>query len=203
MTIHLHKHDIPDDLAFGNRLAVDTETMGLNPNRDPLCVVQISGGDGEAHIIQLNRESYDAPNLKALLADETITKIYHFARFDLAVIKKFLDVDAAPVFCTRTASKLVRTYTDRHGLRDCCRQLLGVDLNKQQQSSDWGAQELSQEQLEYAANDVLHLHALQDKFEDILKREGRRELAQQCFDFLSVRARLDLEGWADNDIFAH
>lgn len=203
MTIHLHKGDLPADLDLGNRIAVDTETRGLNPNRDPLCVVQLSSGDGEAHIVQMNRPDYDAPNLKAVLANPDTQILYHFARFDVAVIKKFLGIETKNIYCTRTASKLVRTYTDRHGLRDCCRELLGVDLNKQQQSSDWGAQELSEAQLQYAANDVLHLHALQDKFNEMLEREGRMELAQKCFDFLPVRADLDLEGWPDIDIFEH
>lgn len=203
MTVQHHKGDIPANLKFGSRLAVDTETMGLRLERDPLCVVQISGGDGDAHVIQMDRSSYDAPNLKALLADEKVEKIFHFARFDLAVIKKYLGVDCNPVFCTRTASKLVRTYTDRHGLRYICRELLGVELNKQQQSSDWGAPELSEEQLQYAANDVLYLHKLADGFTERLEREGRMALARQCFDFLPVRAALDLEGWADSDIFEH
>lgn len=203
MTIHLHKGDLPADLDLGNRIAVDTETRGLNPNRDPLCVVQLSSGDGDAHIVQMVRPDYDAPNLKAVLGNPDTQILYHFARFDVAVIKKFLGVETKNVYCTRTASKLVRTYTDRHGLRDCCRELLGVDLNKQQQSSDWGADELSEAQLQYAANDVLHLHALQDKFNAMLEREGRMELAQKCFDFLPVRADLDLEGWPEDDIFAH
>lgn len=203
MTIHLHKGDLPSDIKLGNRIAVDTETRGLNPNRDPLCVVQLSSGDGDAHIVQMIRPDYDAPNLKAVLGDPKTQVLYHFARFDIAVIKKFLGVETKNIYCTRTASKLIRTYTDRHGLRDCCRELLGVDLNKQQQSSDWGADELSQAQLEYAANDVLHLHALQDKFDEMLAREGRTELAQKCFDFLPVRAELDLEGWPEIDLFAH
>lgn len=203
MTIHLHKGDLPEDINLGDIIAVDTETRGLNPNRDPLCVVQLSGGDGNAHIVQLKRPDYDAPHLKAVLSEPKTQILYHFARFDIAVIKKFLGVETKNVYCTRTASKLIRTYTDRHGLRDCCRELLGVDLNKQQQSSDWGAEELSEAQLEYAANDVLHLHALKEKFDVMLAREGRTQLAQKCFDFLPVRADLDLEGWPEIDIFAH
>jgi len=166
-------------------------------------VIQMSGGDGNAHIVQLDRETYNAPNLKKLLADPSVLKLFHFARFDLAVIKKYLELDCTPAYCTRTASRLVRTYTDRHGLRDCCRELLGVELNKQQQSSDWGAADLSEAQLQYAANDVLHLHALREKFDVMLARENRTDLAQKCFDFLIVRAELDLEGWADIDIFSH
>ena len=203
MTFILHKHDLPAGLDFKGRVAIDTETMGLNPLRDPLCLVQLSAGDGTAHIVQLDRTSYNAPRLKALLSDSKTLKIFHFARFDLAVIRHYLGIDCTPLFCTRTASKLTRTYTDRHGLRDVCKELLNVDLNKAQQSSDWGANSLSPEQLDYAAHDVLHLHALHDKFEDLLKRAGRLELARQCFEFLPVRAALDLAGWADTDIFAH
>ena len=203
MSITLHKGDIPADLDFVDTLAVDTETLGLRFDRDPLCLVQLSSGDGNAHIVQLDRKTYDAPNLKKLLADPKVLKIFHFARFDIAVIKKYLDVECAPVYCTRTASRLARTYTDRHGLRECCRELLGVELNKQQQSSDWGAEELKDVQLEYAANDVYHLHALKEKFDIMLEREGRTELAQKCFEFLMTRAELDLAGWADADIFSH
>jgi len=203
MSITLHKGDIPADIDFGKTLAIDTETMGLQPGRDPLCLVQLSSGDGNAHIVQLDRNTYDAPNLKALLSDQNIIKIFHFARFDLAVIKKYLEIECTPVYCTRTASRLARTYTDRHGLRECCRELLGVDLNKQQQSSDWGAEELKKVQLEYAANDVFHLHALKEKLDTMLERENRMELAQKCFDFLPARADLDLAGWPDTDIFEH
>lgn len=203
MTITLHKNDLPKNLDLGNIVAIDTETRGLIPARDPLCVVQVSAGDGNAHIVQLDRKTYKAPNLKALLADPKVMKIFHFARFDIAIIKAYMDVDCTPIYCTRTASKLVRTYTDRHGLRDVCKELLGVELNKQQQSSDWGADTLSQEQLNYAANDVLHLHALKARFDEMLEREGRAELARQCFDFLPVRAALDLAGWPNEDIFAH
>lgn len=203
MTITLHKNDIPADLKPTGDIAVDSETMGLNPMRDPLCLVQFSFGDGDAHLVQVDRETYDAPNLKAMLADTSHEKLFHFARFDVAVIKKYLGVDCSPVYCTRTASKLVRTYTDRHGLRDCCRELLGVDLNKQQQSSYWGAEELSENQQQYAANDVLHLHALKEEFDKRLAREGRTELARRCFDHLPLRADLDLEGWPNIDIFEH
>ncbi|MGB4056678.1 MAG: ribonuclease H-like domain-containing protein [Alphaproteobacteria bacterium] len=203
MTNTLHKNDLPANLKFGSSIAIDTETLGLNPGRDPLCLVQISGGDGNAHIVQLNRSNYDAPNLKKLLSDPKITKIFHFARFDVAVIKAYLEIECTPVYCTRTASKLTRTYTDKHGLRDVCKELLGVEINKQQQSSDWGAATLTQEQLSYAANDVLHLHALKDKLDAMLKREGRTELAQRCFEFLPTRADLDLAGWPNIDIFEH
>lgn len=203
MAFTLHKHDLPDDLDLGTLVAIDTETMGLRPGRDPLCLVQLSSGDGHAHIVQLDRDTYDAPNLKALLADTNVTKIFHFARFDIAIIKKYMGVDCAPIYCTRTASKLVRTYTDRHGLRHCCKELLGVDLNKQQQSSDWGNPELSEQQLEYAAHDVYYLHDLKAKLDDMLQRENRMGLAEKCFAFLPVRAELDLTGWPDIDIFEH
>jgi ribonuclease D len=203
MTIKLHKNDLPAGLKFGKRVAVDTETMGLNPGRDKLCLVQLSAGDGTAHLVQLNRDTYDAPNLKTLMTDPKTLKIFHFARFDIAAMQAYLGITCAPVYCTRTASKLTRTYTDKHGLRDVCRELLGVELNKHQQSSDWGAETLSEDQLAYAANDVLHLHALQDKFDAMLEREGRTELARKCFDFLPVRAELDLAGWANTDIFEH
>lgn len=203
MAVTVHKNDLPAGLKFGSRIAVDTETMGLIPARDRLCVVQISNGDGDAHIVQLNRDHYDAPNLKKLLDDKKVLKIFHFARFDIAIIKKYLGVSCTPVYCTRTASKLARTYTDKHGLRDVCKELLGVELNKQQQSSDWGAAVLTEDQLSYAANDVLYLHKLQDKFDEILGREGRKELAYKCFEFLPLRADLDLAGWANTDIFEH
>lgn len=203
MSITLHKNDLPDGIDFGKSVAIDTETLGLNPARDPLCLVQLSKGDGNAHIVQLNRDTYDAPNLKKILSDTNILKIFHFARFDLAVMKAYLEIDCVPVYCTRTASRLVRTYTDKHGLRDICKELLNIDLNKQQQSSDWGAATLSQEQLNYAAGDVLHLHALKKKLDDMLVRENRVELAQKCFEFLPARAELDLAGWAAVDIFEH
>jgi ribonuclease D len=203
MTITLHKGDLPKGLKLGDTVAVDTETLGLNPVRDRLCLVQLSGGDGNAHLVQLEKDGYAAPNLKALLSDRNILKIFHFARFDLAVIKAYLGVECTPVYCTRTASRLMRTYTDRHGLRDVCREMLGVEISKQQQSSDWGAAELTKEQKEYAANDVLYLHALKEKMDEALEREGRMELAQKCFAFLPVRAELDLSGWPGVDIFEH
>jgi ribonuclease D len=203
MTIMQYKGDLPANLDFGTSVAIDTETLGLNPARDALCVIQISTGDGTAHILQFDRSTYSAPNLKKLLTNSKILKIFHFARFDIAAIKTYLDIDCAPVYCTRTASRLARTYTDRHGLRDCCRELLGVELNKQQQSSDWGADTLTADQLQYAANDVLYLHALKDKLDGMLKRENRTALAQKCFDFLPVRAELDIEGWQNIDIFEH
>ena len=203
LAIHLHRFDLPSDLAFGDAVAVDTETMGLNLVRDRLCLVQLSAGDGDCHLVQFPERDYAAPNLKALLADPGVEKLFHFARFDLAMIQAHLGVDCRPVYCTKTASKLVRTFTDRHGLKDLCKDLLGVDLSKQQQSSDWGAPELTQEQMAYAASDVLHLHQLREQLDALLAREGRSELARACFDFLPWRARLDLAGWAEVDIFAH
>lgn len=203
MAIHLHKNDLPEGLNFTGAIAVDTETLGLKPARDRLCLVQLSAGDGEVHIVQFDADTYDAPNLKAVLNDRQLVKIFHYARFDLAVIAQYLNVHAAPLWCTKIASKLVRTYTDRHGLKDLCRELLGVDLSKAQQSSDWGAPELSDAQLNYAASDVLHLHALKDKLETMLDREGRRPMAEACFDFVLVRSAMDLAGWEDMDIFAH
>ena len=203
MAIHLHKNDLPEGLSFSGAIAVDTETLGLKPSRDRLCLVQLSAGDGEVHIVQLDGENYDAPNLKAVLGDRSLVKIFHFARFDLAVIAQYLNVHAAPLWCTKIASKLTRTYTDRHGLKDLCRELLGVDLSKAQQSSDWGAPELSDAQLNYAASDVLHLHSLKEKLETMLDREGRRPMAEACFEFVLVRAAMDLAGWDDLDIFAH
>jgi ribonuclease D len=203
MAIHLHKNDLPEGLSFTGAIAVDTETLGLKPARDRLCLVQLSAGDGEVHIVQFDADTYDAPNLKAVLNDRQLVKIFHYARFDLAVIAQYLNVHAAPLWCTKIASKLVRTYTDRHGLKDLCRELLGVDLSKAQQSSDWGAPELSDAQLNYAASDVLHLHALKNKLETMLDREGRRPMAEACFDFVLVRSAMDLAGWEDMDIFAH
>ena len=203
MTITLHQGDLPSGLDFGSSIAVDTETLGLNPHRDRLCLVQLSAGDGTAHIVQFEKDQYDAPHLSALFSNKKITKLFHYARFDIAVIRKYLGVECTPLYCTRTASKLARTYTDRHGLRDICRELLGVELNKQQQSSNWAAAELSEEQLKYAANDVLYLHELKQKLDVMLKGVGRTKLAQDCFDFLPVRAALDLEGWPDIDIFEH
>ena len=203
MAIHLHKNDLPEGVSFSGAIAVDTETLGLKPSRDRLCLVQLSAGDGEVHIVQLDGENYDAPNLKAVLGDRSLVKIFHYARFDLAVIAQYLNVHAAPLWCTKIASKLTRTFTDRHGLKDLCRELLGVDLSKAQQSSDWGAPDLSDAQLNYAASDVLHLHALKDKLETMLDREGRRPMAEACFEFVLVRAAMDLAGWDDLDIFAH
>jgi ribonuclease D len=203
MTNHLHKGDLPAGLNLGAVVAIDSETMGLITKRDALCVVQLSAGDGDAHVVQLDRKSYDAPNLKALLVDGAVLKIFHYARFDIAAFKHWLGVDTKPLYCTKIASKLCRTYTDRHGLKDLTRELLGVDMSKQQQSSDWGAQTLSPAQIDYAASDVLHLHALRNRLEEMLAREGRTELAQACFEFLPVRAALDLEGWPETDIFAH
>lgn len=203
MTVHYHKGDLPSDVDLGPVVAVDTETLGLSLTRDPLCVVQLSSGDGNAHVVQLDRSSYDCPNLKALLSSPDVLKIFHFARFDVAMVMKYLGVELNPVFCTKIASKLCRTYTDRHGLKDVTRELIGVDMNKQQQSSDWGAETLSDAQLNYAASDVLHLHALRERLTAMLEREGRMEMAQACFDFLPTRARLDLAGWPETDIFAH
>ncbi|MEJ8570538.1 ribonuclease D [Microbaculum marinum] len=203
MTITLHRGDLPDDLDLGAAVAVDTETLGLNLSRDRLCLVQLSSGDGTSHLVQPDRATYDCPNLKRLLADTSVTKIFHYARFDVAMIARHLGVLTEPVFCTKIASKLTRTYTDRHGLKDLCRELLGIDLSKQQQSSDWGAETLSDAQLEYAASDVLYLHALKERFEVLLARENRVHLAEACFGFLPARALLDIAGWADEDIFAH
>lgn len=200
--ITLHKGDLPAGLELGREIAVDTEAMGLNLTRDALCVVQLSSGDGTAHVVQLER-GYDCPNLKALLSDTQTLKIFHFARFDVAMMKHWLDIDCTPIWCTKIASKLCRTYTDRHGLKDVAREIAGVDMSKAQQSSDWGAETLSDAQLQYCASDVLHLHAIKDGLEAMLKREGRMELAQACFDFLPIRAQLDLEGWPETDIFAH
>jgi len=195
--------DIPATLALGDSIAIDTETLGLNPLRDRLCLLQLSSGDGIGHIVQFRAGAYDAPNLKRVLADPKVTKIFHFARFDLAVIAHYLGIECRPVYCTKIASKLTRTYTDRHGLKDLCAELLGVDLSKQQQTSDWGREELTREQLEYAASDVLHLHRLKDILDRRLAREDRTALAGACFEFLPSRARLDLLGWAEQDIFAH
>ena len=203
MTIRLHRGDLPDLARYGDSVAIDTETMGLNPLRDRLCVVQLSSGDGSADVVQIPKDHSDAPHLKALLADPNIPKIFHFARFDLAVLYQTFGVMAQPVYCTKIASRLSRTYTDRHGLKDLVRELLNIDLSKQQQSSDWGAQQLNEAQLAYAASDVLHLHALRDRLDAMLAREGRTALAQACFDFLPTRARLDLGGWELEDIFAH
>jgi len=203
MTIHFHRGDLPEGLDFGASVAVDTETQGLSLVRDGLCLVQLSAGDGDAHIVQPDRSTYDCPNLKALLANPEVEKIFHFARFDVAIIKRDLGVDMTPIFCTKIASKLVRTYTDRHGLKDVAREIAGAELSKQQQSSDWAATDLSEAQLQYAASDVLYLHAIRDGLTAMLKRENRFELARACFDFLPNRAQLDLMGWDETDIFAH
>jgi ribonuclease D len=203
VTVHSHEGDLPDGLDLGPLVAVDTETLGLSLVRDALCVVQLSDGNGDAHIVRLNRPAYDCPNLKALLADPRVEKIFHFARFDVAMCKHYLGVDISPVFCTKIASKLARTYTDRHGLKDVVRELVGVDLNKQQQSSDWGATNLSEAQLHYAASDVLYLHTARARLAEMLEREGRTHIAKACFDFLPTRATLDLLGWPETDIFAH
>lgn len=203
MTIHLHQGDLPADISFGDSVAIDTETLGLNPHRDRLCLVQLSAGDGVCHLVRFQKGIYDAPNLKKLLVDPGVTKLFHFARFDVAVLRHYLGVDCAPIYCTKIASKLVRTFTDRHGLKDLCRELIGVELSKQEQSSDWGAATLSDAQLKYAASDVLHLHKLAGVLDMMLAREGRTDIAAQCFAFLPMRARLDLEGWPEIDIFAH
>jgi ribonuclease D len=207
-SLHLYQGDLPHGLNLGPVVAVDTETMGLNPHRDRLCLVQLSAGDGTAHLVQivprsLGGRGYDAPVLASLMADPGVTKLMHFARFDVAVLQQAFGITVAPVKCTKIAAKLVRTFTDRHGLRDLCREMLGVEISKQQQTSDWGAVDLTPEQLAYAASDVLHLHALWAKFEALLKREGRLELAQACYDFLPARARLDLLGYEDPDLFSH
>jgi len=203
VTHHLHRGDLPESVDFGSAVAVDTEAMGLNPHRDRLCLVQLSSGDGNAHLVQLLPGEYEAPRLKALMADPTVTKLFHFARFDLAMIYHYLGVMAGPVYCTKIASRLARTFTDKHGLRDLCKDVLNVDISKQQQSSDWGAATLTDQQLQYAATDVLHLHALRARLDAMLAREGRADLAQAAFDFLPARVLLDLEGWAEQDIFAH
>jgi ribonuclease D len=200
--ITLHEGDLPKDLDLGSVIAVDTEAMGLNPARDALCVVQISAGDGTAHVVQLER-SFDCPNLKAMMADPKVLKIFHFARFDVAMMQKWLGITCAPIWCTKIASKLARTYTDRHGLKDVTREIVGASMDKSQQSSDWGAAELTDLQLQYAASDVLYLHEIRQGLLKMLEREGRVDLANACFKFLPVRAELDLKGWESNDIFAH
>ena len=208
MPFELHTNDLPDGLDLGPLVAIDTETMGLRPDRDRLCLVQLSSGDGNCHLVHFrpddagNRD-YAAPRLRAMLGSPEVTKLFHFARFDVAVLYRYLGVDCRPVYCTKIASKLVRTYTDRHGLKDLSRELLGIEISKEQQSSDWGAAELTEAQLGYAASDVLHLHAMKTELDRRLQREGRGALAEACFAFLPVRARLDLLGWPDEDIFAH
>jgi ribonuclease D len=203
MTIRLHKGDLSEPIPAGSVVAIDTETLGLNPHRDRLCVVQLSLGDGTADVIQIAAGQKKAPNLVRMLKDKSILKLFHFARFDLAVLQHAFGVETSPVFCTKIASRLVRTYTDRHGLKDLCRELIGVEISKQQQSSDWGAETLTEAQLAYAASDVLHLHALKAKLDPLLVRDGRKGLADACFRFLPARAALDLQGWPETDIFAH
>lgn len=203
MTIRLHKGDLSEPIPAGSVVAIDTETLGLNPHRDRLCVVQLSLGDGTADVIQIAAGQKKAPNLVRMLKDKSILKLFHFARFDLAVLQQTFGVETGPVFCTKIASRLVRTYTDRHGLKDLCRELIGVEISKQQQSSDWGAEILTEAQLAYAASDVLHLHALKAKLDPLLVRDGRKALAEACFRFLPARAALDLQGWPETDIFAH
>ena len=203
MTIKLYKGDLPEGLDFGSSVAVDTETLGLVPSRDKLCLVQLSSGDGNAHLVQLDRSAYDCPNLKALMVNPAVTKIFHFARFDVATIKHYLGVVTTPVYCTKIASRLTRTYTDKHGLKDLIKELLGIELNKQQQSSDWGAHILSDAQKQYAAQDVIYLHELKARLDQMLEREDRSEIAKACFGFVSVRAALDLAGWTEEDVFAH
>jgi ribonuclease D len=203
MTVRLHRGDLPDLSRYTDSVAIDTETMGLNPHRDRLCVVQLSNGDGSADVVQIPKDHRDAPNLKALLANTAVTKIFHFARFDIAVLFHSFGVMPQPLYCTKIASRLARTYTDRHGLKDLVREVLNIDLSKQQQSSDWGSDQLSEAQLAYAASDVLHLHALRERLDAMLVREGRTDLAKACFEFLPARAKLDLQGWEAQDIFAH
>jgi ribonuclease D len=200
---HLYKNDLPDGLDLGPVVAIDCETMGLNPHRDRLCVVQLSGGDGDAHIVQIAKGQTEAPNLCRMLEDPDVLKLFHFGRFDIAALYHAFGALTAPVYCTKIASRLVRTYTDRHGLKNLTQELLGIDISKQQQMSDWGAAELSEAQLDYAASDVLHLHRLRNALDKRLAREGRTEMAQACFDFLPMRAKLDLAGWPEIDIFAH
>lgn len=203
MTVYLHEGDLPDGLDLGPVVAIDSETMGLRFRRDPLCVVQLSSGDGDAHVVRLNRPAYDCPNLKRVLTDPQVLKLFHYGRFDIGMFQLHLGVETRPVYCTKIASKLARTYTDRHGLKDVVRECAGVELSKAQQSSDWGSPVLTQAQLDYAASDVLYLHAVRAKLDEMLAREGRTELAQRCFDFLPTRSALDLAGWDEQDIFAH
>ena len=201
--IFFHKDDLAEGVKFQNSVAVDSETLGLRPERDPLCLVQLSSGDGTAHLVQLNRENYNAPNLKRVLSDKKCQKIFHFARFDVAVLKKYLNIDCEPVYCTKIVSKLVRTYTDKHGLKDLCKELINIDLSKQQQSSNWGAKELTEDQKLYAASDVLYLHQLKDILDQELLKLDRMDIADQCFSFIKTRVDLDLKGWPDIDIFSH
>jgi ribonuclease D len=203
MNIELHQGDLPANVSFGPILAMDTEAMGLHPKRDRLCLAQMTDGSGTVHLVKFTPPPIKAPNLAAVLTDKNILKLYHFARFDIAMFKAYLGVDVAPVYCTKIASKLTRTFTDRHGLKDLVREFAGVDLSKQQQTSDWGAETLTQAQMEYAASDVVHLHKLKEALDLFLEREGRKQLAQACFDFLPTRAELDLLDWAEDDVFAH
>lgn len=203
MAIKLHRGDLPADVDFGASVAIDTETLGLLPRRDKLCLIQLSSGDGNAHLVQFDRSTYDAPNLKKLLTEPKVLKIFHFARFDVAVLQQYLGVETFPLYCTKIASKLTRTYTDRHGLKDLVREMLGIELNKQQQSSDWGSHVLSDSQKQYAAQDVLYLHELKTRLDQMLEREGRAKMAKACFDFIPTRAALDLAGWTEEDVFAH
>ena len=201
--IFFHKDDLAEGVKFQNSVAVDSETLGLRPERDPLCLVQLSSGDGTAHLVQLNRENYNAPNLKRVLSDKKCQKIFHFARFDVAVLKKYLNIDCEPIYCTKIVSKLVRTYTDKHGLKDLCKELINIDLSKQQQSSNWGAKELTEDQKLYAASDVLYLHQLKGILDQELIKLDRKDIADQCFSFIKTRVDLDLKGWPDIDIFSH
>ena len=201
--IYFHKNDLPTEIKFQDSVAVDSETLGLRPERDPLCLVQLSSGDGNAHLIQLDRDNYDAPNLKKILTDKNCLKIFHFARFDVAVFKKYLNIDCEPIYCTKIASKLVRTYTDKHGLKDLCKETLNIDLSKQQQSSNWGAEELTEDRKKYAASDVIYLHEIKSKLDQQLIKMNRQALADQCFSFINTRVDLDLKGWPDIDIFSH
>src|SRR5687767_13377388 len=203
MAIKVYRGDLPAQVEMGPVVAVDTEAMGLNPRRDKLCLVQLSTGDGNAHLVQVDRTTFDAPRLKQLLEDENITKVFHYARFDVAMLKHYLGASVRPLYCTKIASKLARTYTDKHGLKDIVKEMLGIDLSKQQQSSDWGSPILSDAQKQYAALDVIYLHEIKARFDQILLREGRMELAKACFEFVPVRARLDLAGWNEEDVFAH
>ncbi|MBJ26478.1 MAG: ribonuclease D [Rhodospirillaceae bacterium] len=204
MANFIYKEDLPNDLDLGNTIAVDTETMGLNPERDRLCLIQLSNGNGDCHLVQLGKNSkFNSPNLNKLLSNKQVLKIFHFARFDVAIIQKYLRVSCQPIYCTKIASKLVRTYTDRHGYKDLCKDLLNIEISKQQQSSDWGSEKLSNQQIEYASTDVLHLHSLKEILDTMLMREGRVELANECFSFIPYRCKLDLNGWAEPDIFSH
>jgi ribonuclease D len=203
MAIKVHRGDLPAQIELGALVAVDTEAMGLHPGRDKLCLVQLSSGDGNAHLVQIDRATFSAPNLKSLLEDRNVTKIFHYARFDVAMLKTYLSANVGPLYCTKIASRLARTYTDKHGLKDIVKEMLGIDLSKQQQSSDWGSPILSDAQKQYAALDVIYLHEIKARFDQMLQREGRMDLARACFDFVPVRAQLDLAGWTEEDVFAH